>query len=205
MPPPKPTTYRTGDLGRMSPDLNMEFIGRKDDQVKIRGFRVELGEIESVLKQSDAIKQAVVLAKPDPDGKKRLVGYVVPNGPFNREMIVRHLQSKLPEYMVPGAWVELDSLPLTSNGKIDKKSLPDFNDREQAKDQYSAPRNPTDKILVDIRQRAFGVKKTGIDDHFFERGGHSLIAVETSPILTDRQARVCPWPSCTNIQPSGNS
>ena len=174
--------YRTGDLGRMSPDGNMEFIGRKDDQVKIRGFRVELGEIESVLKQSDAVKQAVVLAKPDADGKRRLVGYIVPNGRFNREMIMKHLQSKLPEYMVPGAWVELDSLPLTSNGKIDKKSLPNFNDKEQAKGQFSAPRNPTDKILVDIWQRAFGLKKIGIDDHFFERGGHSLIAVE---IITD--------------------
>jgi amino acid adenylation domain-containing protein len=173
--------YRTGDLGRMSPDLNMEFIGRKDDQVKIRGFRVELGEIESVLKQSNGVKQAVVLAKLDPDGKKRLVGYVVPNGPFNREMIMKHLLSKLPDYMVPGAWVELDSLPLTSNGKIDKKSLPDFNDHE-AKDQYAAPRNPTDKILVEIWQRAFGLKKVGIDDHFFEQGGHSLIAVE---IITD--------------------
>ena len=88
--------YRTGDLGRMSPDMNMEFIGRKDDQVKIRGFRVELGEIESSLKQCEWVKQAVVLAKPDPDGKKRLVGYIVPNGPCNREAITAHLQAKLP-------------------------------------------------------------------------------------------------------------
>lgn len=170
--------YRTGDLGRMSSDMNMEFIGRKDDQVKIRGFRVELGEIESCLKQCEWVKQAVVLAKPDPDGKKRLVGYIVPNGPFNREAIVDHLHAKLPDYMVPGAWVPLDGLPLTSNGKIDKKALPEFDASQQVKDQYAGPRNAMDRIMVGIWQEALGMERLGIEDNFFELGGHSLIAVQ---------------------------
>ncbi len=115
--------YRTGDLGRMQSDLNMEFIGRKDDQVKIRGYRIELGEIESVLRQCELVSQAVVLAKADKERKKRLVGYVVGKEHYDRLTVISFLKSKLPDYMVPTLWVELDNIPLTSNGKIDKKSF----------------------------------------------------------------------------------
>ncbi|MBS1529440.1 MAG: amino acid adenylation domain-containing protein, partial [Bacteroidetes bacterium] len=123
--------YRTGDLGRMLPNLNMEFVGRKDNQVKIRGYRIELGEIESVLSQCDVVRQAVVLAKDDKDKKKRLVSYVVGQGDYSREKVIDFLKAKLPDYMVPTLWMELDELPLTSNNKIDRKALPDFDAEEQ--------------------------------------------------------------------------
>ncbi|HMG84033.1 MAG TPA: amino acid adenylation domain-containing protein [Ferruginibacter sp.] len=170
--------YRTGDLGRMLPDMNMEFIGRKDDQVKIRGFRVELGEIESVLTQSDLVRQAIVLAKNDRENKKRLIGYIIPHGKYNQETIIAHLKSKLPEYMIPSLWLELDSLPLTANGKIDKKALPDIEAIEQSKDKYAAPKNELEKIFVNIWQTVLRLDRIGVMDDFFELGGHSLIAVQ---------------------------
>ncbi len=170
--------YRTGDLGRMLPDYNMEFIGRKDDQVKIRGFRIELGEIESVLRQCTFISQAVVLAKADQDKKKRLVAYVVANENYKRESVIDFLKEKLPEYMIPTLWVELDMLPLTSNNKVDKKSLPDFDPEEQVKDNYIAPRTETEKTVAEIWQAVLKLNRVGIDDNFFDIGGHSLIAVQ---------------------------
>ena len=177
--------YRTGDLGRMIRDTDgtvmMEFIGRRDNQVKIRGFRVELGEIESVLQQAPQVRQAVVLARPDPDGgkQKRLVGYVVPRETFDRDAIVTWLAGKLPDYMVPGAWMALEALPLTSNGKIDRNALPDFDASANLDDDaYTAPRSAQDRILVDIWKAALGMDKLGIDDHFFALGGHSLMAVQ---------------------------
>ena len=170
--------YRTGDLGRMLPDYNMEFIGRKDDQVKIRGYRIELGEIESVLRQNEYIRQAVVLARADKDGKKRLVSYVVGKGAYDREKVIGFLKTKLPDYMVPTLWLELDSLPLTSNGKIDKKALPDFDAEEQLKEKYIAPATEAEKILAGIWQDVLKMKNIGIDDNFFDIGGHSLLAVQ---------------------------
>jgi len=170
--------YRTGDLGRMMPGYNMEFIGRKDDQVKIRGFRIELGEIESVLRQCELVRQAVVLAKADQDKKKRLVAYVVGKGDYKREKVVEFLKEKLPDYMVPTLWMELDALPLTSNNKIDKKSLPDFDAEEQIKDNYAAPRTDTEKAVAEIWQAVLKLNRVGIDDNFFDIGGHSLLAVQ---------------------------
>jgi amino acid adenylation domain-containing protein len=170
--------YKTGDLGRMMPNLNMEFIGRKDNQVKIRGYRIELGEIESVLGQCDVVRQAVVLAKDDKDKKKRLVSYVVGKGDYSREKVIDFLKSKLPDYMVPTLWMELDELPLTSNNKIDRKALPDFDAEEQIKDNYAAPRTETEKIMAEIWQGVLKLQRIGIDDNFFDIGGHSLLAVQ---------------------------
>jgi non-ribosomal peptide synthetase component F len=113
--------YKTGDLGRWLPGGSIEYLGRIDDQVKIRGYRIELGEIETVLMQSGLMRQAVVLAKEDKEGHKRLVGYIVSKEQFDRETVTRYLKNRLPEYMVPALWVELESLPITSNGKIDKR------------------------------------------------------------------------------------
>ena len=111
--------YKTGDLGRWLADGNIEYLGRIDDQVKIRGYRIELGEIESVLSQSKLVQQAVVLAKEDKHGIKRLVGYIVPEGTFDKQAVQAYLQGKLPDYMVPALWVRTDdSIPLTPNGKI---------------------------------------------------------------------------------------
>jgi len=171
--------YRTGDLGRMMPDFNMEFLGRKDNQVKVSGFRIELGEIESVLNSSEAVRNAVVLAKDDAEGKKQLVGYVVPNnGKFVRESVISYLKTKLPHYMVPAIWIEMDKLPLTSNGKIDRNSLPAFDDSAAAKKKFSAPSTETEKILAGIWKECMGLAKCGIDDNFFALGGHSLMAVQ---------------------------
>jgi amino acid adenylation domain-containing protein len=117
--------YKTGDLGRWLADGNIEYMGRIDDQVKIRGYRIELGEIESVLLQSGLVKQAVVIARQEANGNKQLVGYVVTEGTFDKQAIIENLETKLPGYMVPALWVQLESLPLTSNGKIDKKALPE--------------------------------------------------------------------------------
>src|SRR6185437_4365883 len=118
--------YKTGDLGRWLPDGNIEYQGRIDDQVKIRGFRIELGEIETILNQSGLVTQSVVLAKEDSNGTKRLVGYVVSNQKeFDKQAIQKYLSAKLPDYMVPALWVELAAIPLTPNGKTDKKALPD--------------------------------------------------------------------------------
>ncbi|WP_430909749.1 phosphopantetheine-binding protein, partial [Maribacter sp. 2-571] len=168
--------YRTGDLGRWSPDGEIEFIGRKDDQVKVRGYRIELGEIESVLSGLEGIDSCCVLARPDPRGDKRLVGYVVQEGPQDREGLEGMLKGVLPEYMVPRLWVFLDALPLTRNGKIDRKSLPDPGMSDITSNEYVAPSNGTERRLSDIWQELLGVDKVGIRDNFFELGGHSLLA-----------------------------
>jgi amino acid adenylation domain-containing protein len=168
--------YKTGDLGRWLPDGSIEYQGRIDDQVKIRGYRIELGEIEQVLNESELVNQAVVLAREDSGGNNRLVGYVVPNGTFDRQEIQNYLSSKLPEYMVPALWVELSSIPLTSNGKIDKKALPDPELTDRAA-EYIAPRNETEAKLAKIWQELLGVERVGINDNFFELGGQSLLAM----------------------------
>jgi amino acid adenylation domain-containing protein len=184
--------YRTGDLGRMLPDLNMEFIGRKDNQVKIRGYRIELGEIESVLRQCDMVEQTVVLATADKENKKRLVSYVVGKAHYNREAVISFLKGKLPDYMVPTLWMELDSLPLTSNGKIDKKALPDFNAEEQLKDKYVAPRNESERVLAEIWQQVLKLNSIGINDNFFDIGGHSLMAVQIMTKIENRIGKKFP-------------
>ena len=168
--------YKTGDLTRWLTGGNIEFIGRIDDQVKIRGYRIELGEIESVLLKSGLAEQAVVLARAGIEGDKRLVGYIVTSGEFDYDKVVSYLKSKLPEYMVPALWVELESLPLTPNGKIDKNALPDPDVTERLSKQYEAPRNETEEKLAAIWTELLGVEKVGIRDNFFELGGHSLLA-----------------------------
>ncbi|MBL0846043.1 AMP-binding enzyme, partial [Pseudomonas mediterranea] len=121
---PNARMYKTGDLGRYLPDGNIEYLGRNDDQVKIRGFRIELGEIEAKLAQHDAVKEAVVLAREDVPGDKRLVAYFTQAEAVDIEALRTHLQAQLPAYMVPVAYVHLDALPLTPNGKLDRKALP---------------------------------------------------------------------------------
>ncbi|MDQ6763597.1 MAG: amino acid adenylation domain-containing protein, partial [Bacteroidota bacterium] len=169
--------YKTGDLGRWLPDGNIEYLGRRDNQVKIRGFRIELGEIESVLLQSGLVKQAVVLALKDKEGNKRLVGYIVSNEIFNKELVTAFLHKKLPEYMVPALWVELESLPLTSNGKVDKKALPEPNVSEIINNEYAAPRNELESNLINIWKGLLHVEAIGIYDNFFDIGGHSLLVM----------------------------
>ncbi|SFJ90194.1 non-ribosomal peptide synthetase, partial [Myroides guanonis] len=169
--------YRSGDLARWLPDGNIEYIGRKDDQVKIRGYRIELGEIENILSSLPGVTQCCVLAKEDTVGNKRLVGYVVPEGDFDKEVLQNQLKLSLPEYMVPQLWVTLDAMPLTGNGKLDKKSLPNPDSSELSSKEYVAPRNETETQLAEIWQELLGVEQVGIYDDFFELGGHSLLVV----------------------------
>ncbi|GDZ93325.1 McnC protein [Planktothrix agardhii CCAP 1459/11A] len=178
--------YKTGDLCRYLPDGNIEYIGRIDNQVKIRGFRIELGEIETVLSQHSAVKTAIVIAREDETEQKRLVAYIVPqtegiSTPQEQSLLAvtelrQFLKAQLPEYMVPSAFVILESLPLTSNGKVDRRALPapDF----QSEEQYIAPRNPIEEILASIWVKVLKVEQVGIHDNFFELGGHSLLATQ---------------------------
>jgi amino acid adenylation domain-containing protein/non-ribosomal peptide synthase protein (TIGR01720 family)/FkbM family methyltransferase len=170
--------YKTGDLARWLPDGNIEYIGRKDEQVKIRGYRIELGEIEGALQECDLVNQVAVLAKENKDGAKRLVAYIVPCYAFDKEGMKEYLESRLPEYMIPVQWVELETLPLTSNGKVDRKALPNPDELELLTGQYVAPRNDFEKALAVIWQDLLDVEAVGIHDNFFELGGDSIIIIQ---------------------------
>lgn len=169
--------YRTGDLGRMLPDGNLEFLGRKDTQVKIRGYRVELGEIESVLNQCFIVNQAVVVARTDQEGNKLLVAYIVPEKTFDRKVIASYLKHKLPDYMIPALLIERERMPLSSNGKIDRKFLSDLDIPEKEHISVEKPHTENQKKVAKIWQDILSLDKIGIHDNFFELGGHSLIAV----------------------------
>ena len=174
----KARIYKTGDIGRWLPDGTIECLGRKDDQVKIRGYRIELGEIESVLQQCEKVSQGVVLVKEDTKGNKRLVGYVVPEGVFDKAVIISNLKNRLPEYMIPDVLVEIKEIPLTPNGKIDKKSFPDFDAAEVLNVNYIAPRNETEEMIAKIWEEVLEIEKVGMSNNFFELGGHSLVILK---------------------------
>ena len=167
--------YRTGDRVRWLADGTLEFLGRVDDQVKIRGFRVELGEIEAALRQHPQVREAVVVAREDVPGDKRLAGYVVPEGEAPGVAALRgFLKDLLPDYMVPTAWATLDALPLNRNGKVDRRALPA---PDVARGEgYVAPRTATEEVLAAVWAEVLRVERVGIEDNFFELGGHSLLA-----------------------------
>ncbi|SHN07348.1 amino acid adenylation domain-containing protein, partial [Chryseobacterium carnipullorum] len=183
--------YKTGDLAKWLPDGNIEFTGRKDDQVKIRGYRIELGEIENALSGLPGIVQSCVLASADEQGNKRLIAYVVMEGGLDKEALQSQLQETLPEYMVPRLWVELDEMPLTSNGKLDRKALPDIDSSAFSTKAYVAPRTETEERLAKIWQELLGIEKVGIHDNFFELGGHSLLATRlVSTIIKEFETEI---------------
>jgi acyl-CoA synthetase (AMP-forming)/AMP-acid ligase II len=172
--------YKTGDMGRWRADGNLEYLGRNDHQVKIRGYRIELGEIESQLSRHAHVKDAVVLAREGLSGEKRLVAYVtraIP-GELQVEDLRHHLKAVLPDYMVPGAYVVLESLPLTPNGKVDRKALPAPELDAYGIKEYEAPQGETEETLAGIWQELLQVERVGRQDNFFELGGHSLLAVQ---------------------------
>ncbi|PYJ20098.1 MAG: non-ribosomal peptide synthetase, partial [Verrucomicrobia bacterium] len=172
--------YRTGDLARYRPDGEMEFIGRVDNQVKIRGYRVELGEIEATLNQHVAVKQCVVVARErESSEEKELVGYIVPNqGSVASVSDLRSLlRQKLPDYMIPSAFVFLNALPLTPNGKVDRSKLPPPGYSRPSLDQgFVEPRSEIEELVAQVWREVLKLDKIGVYDNFFELGGHSLLA-----------------------------
>ncbi|MCM3016075.1 non-ribosomal plipastatin synthetase PpsC [Bacillus subtilis] len=173
--------YRTGDLARWLPDGTIEYVGRIDDQVKVRGYRVELGEIESALRQIDGVKEAAVLARRAQTGSKELFGYISVKAGTNAEQVRSLLARSLPNYMIPAYIIEMETLPLTSNGKLNRKQLPEPN--FTSKQTYAPPRNDLEDQLVLIWQEVLGIQRIGIEDSFFELGGDSIKALQVSARL----------------------
>nr|MDQ3958300.1 amino acid adenylation domain-containing protein [Actinomycetota bacterium] len=172
--------YRTGDVGRFRRDGNIEFLGRVDRQVKVRGFRIELGEIESALAAHPAVREAVVDARGDSPGEKRLAAYYVPRDPAPSVTQLRgHLATTLPDYMIPAAFVALPALPLLPNGKIDRDALPaPETTRPELGTQFEPPRTPVEEKLVEIWKSVLRLDKVGIFDNFFELGGDSILIIQ---------------------------
>ncbi|NKQ35830.1 MAG: amino acid adenylation domain-containing protein [Chloroflexi bacterium] len=172
--------YRTGDLCRWRSDGNMEFLGRVDHQVKIRGFRIELGEIEAALTEYTAVREAVVITRKDTINQQQLVAYVVfKNGAVSDNDLRRHLGHTLPDYMIPAAFIPLKTLPLSPSGKVDRNALPAPNSQRPELDTaYIQPRNELEQMIAAIWQTSLGVEKVGIQDNFFDLGGHSLMLAQ---------------------------
>src|SRR5882724_5506253 len=179
--------YKTGDLGRWLPEGNIEFLGRNDHQVKIRGFRIELGEIEARLASFPGVREAVVLAREDLPGDKRLVAYLVGlDAEAPVQALREHLGASLPEYMVPAAYVSLEALPLTPNGKLDRRALPAPEDEAYASTVYEPPQGEVETTVAAIWSELLGVAQVGRRHNFFELGGHSLLAVQLASRVRTR-------------------
>jgi acyl carrier protein len=191
--------YRTGDQARWLADGNMEYLGRLDHQIKLRGFRIELGEIESALQEYAGVLQSAVMVRQDKAGDKRLVAYVVAgsaepvngNGSSKTRLQIgelrEHLRRRLPEYMVPSAFVEMDQLPLNHSGKVDRKKLPDVEGVTSRKaEDIVPPRTETERYIAEIWQEFLKVDKVSVEDNFFDIGGHSLMVVQIQARLASR-------------------
>jgi natural product biosynthesis luciferase-like monooxygenase protein len=204
--------YRTGDRARYRPDGTLEFLGRVDQQVKLRGFRIELGEIETVLGQHPALRAAAVVAWADAPGNTRLVAYVVPtederqttndeaaqsSSVVRRSSLVSELRAflaeRLPDYMIPAAFVRLDALPLTANGKIDRRALPVPEGLQRSVSaEYIAPRNKLEQVIAGVWQQALKLDHVGVNDNFFDLGGHSLLMAQVHSQLRELLQRDLP-------------
>ena len=224
--------YKTGDLARYLPTGDIEYLGRMDQQVKIHGLRIELGEIESVLAEFPGVREAVVLAREDRPGDKRLVAYLLPQScvSLSQEVLRTFLRKKLPGYMIPSAFVLMETLPLSPNGKLNRKALPAPNYEEiGGATAYMAPRNATEQKLEEIWSKVFNVPRVSIRDNFFDMGGDSLLAVgliteiattfgkelsfntllraptiEQLALYLTASSRIAPRHSLTPIQPLGS-
>ena len=185
--------YKTGDLARFHADGDLEYLGRIDQQVKIRGFRIELGEIEAALREQNDVREAVVIARVEFGGEQRLVGYVVSEDGVELEVeaLRQALRAKLPEYMLPSALVVLAALPLTSNGKLDRRALPAPEGSSSA-EEYVAPRTPVEELIAAVFREVLGVERVGVADNFFDLGGHSLLAVRLMACVARKTGQILP-------------
>ncbi|MBD3182749.1 amino acid adenylation domain-containing protein [Candidatus Poribacteria bacterium] len=172
--------YKTGDMARYLPDGNIEFLGRVDHQIKIRGFRIEAGEIEVILTLHREIAEALVMAREDTLGDKRLVAYIIPEegNTIDESDLVDFLRQKLPEHMIPSAFVALDKIPLSAHGKVNIKALPVPERTRDIQDEYIPPQTPVEESLAEIWSDVLGIEKIGIHDNFFYLGGHSLLVTK---------------------------
>ncbi|RKH04264.1 amino acid adenylation domain-containing protein [Corallococcus sp. CA053C] len=171
--------YRTGDKARWLADGQLEFLGRLDGQVKLRGFRVELGEVEAVLRALPDVRDVVVIVREDTPGLRRLVAYVVqPESSFAPDVLRQALARRLPEHMVPSAFVRMDTLPLSPSGKVNRNGLPAPTEETKSPDDYVAPLTSVEKVIADIWASLLVLPRVGLQDHFFELGGHSLLATQ---------------------------
>ena len=185
--------YRTGDLVRQRPDGRVEFLGRLDHQVKVRGYRVELGEIEELLRQHSAVREAVVVAREDAPGDRRIVAYFVLRSPVDPRELREHLKERLPEFMVPSHMVALDALPLTPNAKVDRKQLPAPESVARTEEPtFTAPEGELESTIAGIWQDVLSVPRVGVDDNFFDRGGHSLLVVQVLAKLREATGKNLP-------------
>jgi acyl-coenzyme A synthetase/AMP-(fatty) acid ligase/acyl carrier protein len=183
---PAERLYRSGDLAKLLPDGELIYLGRIDDQVQIRGFRVELGEIKSHLLEHPQVAEAEVIARESKAESLELVAYVVPRAEISVTALRSHLAETLPFYMVPTAFVMLERLPLTANGKVDRKALPDPDEtRPEIAARFVAPRTPQEEVLTKIWAEILGLEQVGVFDNFFELGGHSLMATQVASRVSD--------------------
>ena len=178
--------YKTGDLGRWLSNGSIEFLGRNDNQVKIRGFRIELGEIEARLLDHPGLREAVVLAREDARGDKRLVAYVTSDADVSAQDLRAHLARSLPDYMVPAAYVRLEAMPLTPNGKLDRRALPAPEDDAFGKRAYEEPQGPIETAIAAIWAELLHIERVGRYDNFFELSGHSLLALQLASRIRSR-------------------
>ncbi|ALP39316.1 non-ribosomal peptide synthetase (plasmid) [Paenibacillus sp. IHB B 3084] len=182
--------YRTGDLVRWLPDGNIEFLGRIDDQVKIRGFRIELGEIEAQLMKHPLVREVAVIAREDKQGEKYLAAYFTAEGEPGAEELREQLMQELPDYMVPSSFMQLDDMPMTPSGKVDRKALPEPDLSVNATEEYAAPRDKIEEILAEIWEKVLKVERVGIKDHFLNLGGDSIKAIQIVSKLHDYKLKL---------------
>ncbi|WP_191664182.1 non-ribosomal peptide synthetase, partial [Bacillus pseudomycoides] len=168
--------YKTGDLARWLPDGSIEYLGRSDHQVKIRGYRIETGEVETALLEIELIQEAIIIAREDKDGLKQLCAYYVGDDSLTVEKLRSELSKELPNYMIPSYFVKLTQMPLTPNGKVDRKALLELEGNLQTGTEYEAPRTVVEVQLAEIWKEVLGLKQVGVKDNFFDIGGHSLKA-----------------------------
>jgi acyl carrier protein len=171
--------YKTGDLGRWTADGNIEFLGRRDEQVKVRGYRIELGEIENCLQSYPEMEASVAVIVVNKEGENEIAAYVVGKTEFNAVDLRRFLQEKLPVYMLPAHYIQLEQMPLTPSGKTDRRNLPSPSVSSiSRKENYIAPRTETEKKVTAIWEETLEKDKIGVTDNFFETGGHSLKVIQ---------------------------